>query len=160
MLVLVTIFSYTPSAGFSEELLWYFLGWFQWGVLLTLLKLAYIEEFPYTPDASFFEEVSFDSSRDFQEGVSYTFLLLIQFNEEFMLCLFVRSFSYIPDATFSEEFLLHISGCVYLWGVSLTHLMLYLFVRSFSYTPDAMFIREKFLLYSTFSEEFLLPCSC
>ena len=65
------------------------------------------------------------------------------------MLLLVRSFSYTSQAVFiCEEFLLHISGCVYLRGVSLTHLMLYLFVRSFSYTPDAMFIREKFLLHS------------
>ena len=88
-------FSYTPEACLYR------------GVSLTLLMLFFFFFF-------FFEDVSFDSSCHFQEGVSDTFLLLVQFNEEFMLCLFVRSFSYIPDATFSEEFLLHISGCVYL----------------------------------------------
>ena len=63
--------------------------------------------------------------------------------------LFVLSFSYTPDAMFMcEEFLLHTSCYVYLFGVSLINLMLYLFVRIFSYPRRAIFIPEEFLLYS------------
>ena len=53
---------------------------------------------------------------------------------------------------FSEEFLLHSSGHLFYWGVSLTLLEMVL-LRSFSYTPRAGF-SEEFLLHSwsNFSE--------
>ena len=60
---------------------------------------------------------------------------------------------------FNEEFLLHSSGHLFYWGVSLTLLELVL-LRSFSYTPRAGF-SEEFPLHSSswFSEEFLLHSS-
>ena len=48
---------------------------------------------------------------------------------------------------FSEEFLLHSSGHLFYWEVSLTLLELVL-LRSFSYTPRAC-VREEFLLHSS-----------
>ena len=65
MQVLVRSFSYTPRAGFSEELLWYSFTGFSEEFLLHSWSLLIARISPYTTDASFCEEVPFDSSRHF-----------------------------------------------------------------------------------------------
>ena len=62
MLCLMSIFSYTLDASFSEEFLLHSSGYVWSGVSHTSLMLVLVRSFSYTPDASFSEDFLLHSS--------------------------------------------------------------------------------------------------